>query len=141
MSCDRSSCDGCSGCGSTQKGCAGGGCGRCCGRRPVLAERHTALLRELAALCFLPIVRLADDAAFPLLLFDPTETIETVRQRGEALDELSRAGLLSIDDDLPLSGCDYAEYLQSPLCASGAFSRGSIALTGRGQALIEDLFL
>ena len=45
---------------------------------------------------------------------------------------LEKRGLIRIDYDIPLSGFDYAGY-------DGCFRRGSLALTARGQAVIESL--
>ena len=49
-----------------------------------------------------------------------------------AVQALEKRGLIRIDYDIPLSGFDYAGY-------DGCFRRGSLALTARGQAVIESL--
>lgn len=156
------------GCGG---GCAGGGCaGGCCcgGERPApltLTEPHLALLRSLAANCYLPVARFVltstkehdfrITALAPVHLYTREDTMETARATATLLTELEQAGLLTVDYDEPLRGCDYAEYHESALYAyfcqtareaadrpgflgdTPVLETGSIALTARGEDLLD----
>ncbi len=102
-------------------GCSGN-CASCsgCARELVLTEPEVAFLEELAQIPFLPVARfLGDDKpAFP-----EKDTPEMTL----LLQCLEKKGLISLDYDLPIRGCDYGVY---PI-------RGSLALTQRGQSVLE----
>ena len=102
-------------------GQCGGNCAACsgCARELVLSEGEIAILRELAQYAFLPIARTPADAA-PI---DP----ENPQRESLLLQILEKKGLISLDYDKPLAGCDYGSY---PI-------RGSMALTQRGQTVLE----
>ena len=102
-------------------GCSGN-CGSCsgCARELVLTEAEIAFLEELAQIPFLPVARHMgeDKPAFP-----ERDTPEMTL----LLQCLEKKGLISLDYHLPLRGCDYGAY---PI-------RGSLALTERGQKVLE----
>lgn len=102
-------------------GQCGGNCAACsgCARELVLSEGEIAILRELAQYAFLPIARTPADET-PI---DP----ENPQRESLLLQILEKKGLISLDYDKPLAGCDYGSY---PI-------RGSMALTQRGQAVLE----
>ena len=102
-------------------GCSGN-CASCsgCARELVLTEAEVAFLEELAQIPFLPVARFMGDdkPAFP-----EKDTPEMTL----LLQCLEKKGLISLDYDLPIRGCDYGAY---PI-------RGSLALTQRGQSVLE----
>ena len=102
-------------------GCSGN-CASCsgCARELVLTEPEVAFLEELAQIPFLPVARYMgeDKPAFP-----EQDTPEMTL----LLQCLEKKGLISLDYDLPMKGCDYGPY---PI-------RGSLALTERGQKVLE----
>lgn len=111
-------CGGCSG-----GGCAGGGCGACCsGDSIYLTQAECELLRTLGQLAFLPLTRRLDGET-PVLLGGAEAS-------GETILALARKGLVSLDYDMPLQNFDYSPY-------SGYPCRGSIALSARGQGVVE----
>lgn len=126
---DCSSCGGCSGCSST------GGCSGCekygyTAGDLVLTEEEMDFLRELAQFAFLPVARKMGD-------LDPVY-LEAGRENRDhmslVLQCMEKKGVLSLDYSLPLSGFDYSAYGEFPI-------RGSIALTERGQKVLELLDL
>ena len=102
-------------------GCSGN-CASCsgCARELVLTESEIAFLEELAQIPFLPVARFMGDdkPAFP-----EKDTPEMTL----LLQCLEKKGLISLDYDKPLRGCDYGAY---PI-------QGSLALTQRGQSVLE----
>ena len=102
-------------------GQCGGNCAACsgCARELVLSEGEIAILRELAQYAFLPVARTPADET-PI---DP----ENPQRESLLLQILEKKGLISLDYDKPLALCDYGSY---PI-------RGSMALTQRGQAVLE----
>ena len=102
-------------------GCSGN-CASCsgCARELVLTERELAFLEELAQIPFLPVARhMGDDKpAFPE---------EDTPEMTLLLQCMEKKGLISLDYDKPLRGCDYGPYR----------IRGSLALTERGQKVLE----
>ena len=102
-------------------GCSGN-CVSCsgCARELVLTESEIAFLEELAQIPFLPVARFMGDdkPAFP-----EKDTPEMTL----LLQCLEKKGLISLDYDKPLRGCDYGAY---PI-------QGSLALTQRGQSVLE----
>ena len=111
---DCQSCGGCSGC--------GGGC--LTTREVVLTREEAALLLRFSAVPYLPICRTGDALLFPA---------GDMERAGKTALALAGRGLVSLDEDLPLSGCDYSEF------PPAAESRGSAALTPLGQAVLEEL--
>lgn len=162
---DTRGCQGCKGgggCGEKK------GCGACCGKARPLSEEAVSLLSRFAQTPFLPATRfimrsqrlhpLSVDALAPVYIEDAQETFGTVRRRAAALAELSQRGLIDIDYDAPLSGTDYQAielsraYLQfahavkvrgerEGLFDSADVQPGSMALTGAGQQMLEDMGL
>lgn len=105
-------CASCSGCASTLE----------------LTDGEIGLLRELGQFSFLPVARRADDM-IPVYLED------TARSREEyslILQCLEKKGLVDIDYRSPLAGADMSAY-------KGFSVHGSIALTQRGQTVVEML--
>ena len=86
-------------------------------------ERMSAQRKKLP---FLPVARRYDGET-PVCLEDGPEEAETL---AGAIAGLSLKGLIRLDYDLPLSNYDYREYEDYPC-------RGSMALTARGQAVVE----
>jgi len=99
-----------------------GNCASCagCARELVLSPRELEFLRSLGQIPFQGIARkLGED--IPVFPENNTEEMTLVLQC------LEKKGLISLDYDLPLKGCDYGDY---PV-------RGSTALTARGQLVLE----
>ena len=105
-----------------------GNCGSCpgCARELVLTEQEIDFLKELGQVAFLPVARKMED-------LDPVY-LEEGSERQEAycllLQCLEKKGLVSLDYDKPLKGFDETAYAKYPI-------RGSIALTERGQKVLE----
>ncbi len=107
------------------------GCGNCCGscgscHELILAEGEIALLRRLGQIPFLPTARRMDDPT-PVYL---EESRYSPEEYSLFLQCLEKRGLISLDYEKPLLGASYDAYEGLPL-------RGSIALTGRGQQVLE----
>lgn len=104
------------------KGC-GGNCGSCsgCGRELVLSKAEVELLYKLGQIPFLPVVRKADSET-------PIDPENTGEEASLILSLLEKKGLISLDYDKPLKGC--AAYEGYRVC-------GSMALTARGQGVLE----
>ena len=104
-------------------GC-GGNCGACsgCARELVLTQKEISFLESLGQIPFLPVARHMgeDKPAFPE---EDTEDMSLLLQC------LEKKGLISLDYDKPIRSCDYGAY---PI-------RGSLALTQRGQQVLEML--
>ena len=102
-------------------GC-GGNCASCsgCARELVLTKRELDFLEELGQIPFLPVARFMgeDKPAFPE---------EDTPEMTLLLQCLEKKGLISLDYDKPIRGCDYGSY---PI-------QGSLALTQRGQQVLE----
>lgn len=111
---ELTNCSGCSSC---------GGCGGCRSEYS-LTEGEIAILNELAEIPFLPIAR-KHDGETPVYLSGG-------REISDDLMWLKLKGLISLDYDIPLSGCDYADYAKFPV-------KGSMALTAAGQSVVEAL--
>lgn len=106
------------------------GCGNCCGScglcgELVLAPGEIDMLKKLSQIPFLPVAREAYIDT-PIYLGDDTYSKEDASQILRCLEKRS---LITIDYDKPLKGFAYEGY---PL-------RGSIALTAKGQEVIETL--
>ena len=114
-------------------GCAGGcsGCGGCnscggCGGGLTLLPEELALLRDLAACPFLP-VGLDSATGEPVYLENGADAAE---EYSRAVSLLEKRGLIGVDYGIPLDGFDYTAYAR---CSR----KGSIALTARGQSVVE----
>ena len=106
----------------------GGNCGSCsgcsgCGGSLELTEQEMAFLRLLGQVAFLPVAREMGEEK-PVYLEDGPERRE---ENALVLQLLERKGLISLDYDQPLKGARCGDY---PI-------QGSIALTGRGQRVLE----
>lgn len=112
------SCGSCGGCTGDCGGCTG------CARELTLTEKEISFLRYMAHIPFLPVARaLGEDTPVYEDGGDSDENAMLLRC-------LEKKGLISLDYDLPLK--NYAErwYVSRPV-------RGSMALTGRGQQVLE----
>lgn len=112
-------------------GCSGcsGNCGSCggCAATLVLSRDEMDMLFKFAQIPFLPAARKASDMT-------PVYLEEADRDYSLILTLLEKKGLIDIDYHSPLSGFDYSAYKAYPL-------RGSMALTARGQSVLETLEL
>lgn len=130
MSCSSNSCSGCSGCASVNP----------------MSSLEAYLLSTFAMFPFQPVCRLTAEnlAIAPLFLQSPEDDGEEIDAVGKALGDLAARGLISIDYEEPLKGCSYEEYHESTLLAAlkettdqFSLETGSMALTGKGQALLD----
>ena len=114
-----------SGCGNCG-GCADrGSCGGCtgCGGSLELTRQEMDFLVLLGQVAFLPVARKLGDLT-PVYLEEGNR-----EEMGLVLQCLEKKGLISLDYDKPLAGLE-AAYAAYPI-------RGSIALTERGQNVLE----
>ena len=104
----------------------GGNCASCsgCARELTLTEPELAFLSHLAQYAFLPVARTLGDLT-PVYLEEGDP-----EQMSLLLQCLEKKGLISLDYDKPLRGFDEGAYAAYPI-------RGSIALTERGQRVLE----
>ena len=112
------SCGSCGGCTGDCGGCTG------CARELTLTEKEISFLRYMAQIPFLPVARaLGEDTPVYEDGSDSDENAMLLRC-------LEKKDLISLDYDLPLK--NYAErwYVSRPI-------RGSMALTARGQQVLE----
>ena len=107
-----------------------GNCASCggCARELVLAEVEIAFLNQLAQIPFLPVARKMGDLN-PVYLEEGPKKAE---EYSLILRCLEKKGLISLDFDKPLKGFNEAAYASYPI-------RGSMALTERGQKVLEML--
>ena len=105
-------------------------CSSCggCAKVLELTEGELEILGSLGQFAFLPIARRADDM-IPVYL---EENTRTVQEYSLILQVLEQKKLVSLDYDLPISNGDYSAYAAWPV-------RGSVALTERGQKVVEML--
>ena len=103
-----------------------GNCAACsgCARELVLTEKEIGFLQELGQIPFLPVARTMGDLAPVYLESGDREEMSLLLQI------LEKKGLISLDFDKPLSGFDDSAYKAYPI-------RGSMALTQRGQTVVE----
>ncbi|MBQ6890692.1 MAG: hypothetical protein IJN53_06750 [Oscillospiraceae bacterium] len=113
-------CASCTGCSGNCGGCSG------CGSSLVLSGEEIAVLRVLEQVAFLPAARKADTMDAVCL----EEELAHIPQVSQALALLEKKALIDLDYRSELKGFDYAAY-------SGYPCRGSMALTQRGQAVVE----
>lgn len=90
-----------------------------------LSPMEKEILKQFAVTPFLPI---ASNGHFPVCYEFSISTPEA----GNLLQKLEKRGLIRIDYDIPLSGYDYSKYSDYSLC-------GSMALTGLGQDMLDDM--
>lgn len=109
--------------------CAGG-CGNCggCAKQLELTPPELHLLKALGQIPFLPAARRRDDS-LPVYLEDNAYPGEIYTL---ALQCLEKKRLIEVDYHAPLKHFDYSLYGDYPL-------RGSIALTARGQQVMEQI--
>ena len=103
-----------------------GNCGSCggCAKELTLTEGELELLNLLAQIPFLPVARKASDM-IPVFLEEGAPENASV-----ILQVLEKKGLVDIDYSKVLAGADMSAYTGYPV-------HGSIALTGRGQTVVE----
>ena len=103
-----------------------GNCGVCsgCARELVLSQPEIDFLRKLGQYAFLPVARKLGD----LTPVYPEE--DAPEEMSLLLQVLEKKGLISLDYDKPLAGFGSDSYQEYPI-------RGSIALTQRGQQVLE----
>ena len=95
-----------------------------CARELVLTRKEIEFLRDLGQFAFLPVARTMGDLT-PIYLEDGEP-----EEMSLLLQCLEKKGLLSLDYDKPLRGMETGPYAAYPI-------RGSIALTERGQKVLE----
>lgn len=105
-----------------------GNCGSCsgCARELVLSRKEMEFLNLLGQVAFLPVARTMGDLT-PVYLEDGNR-----EEMSLLLQILEKKGLISLDYDKPLIGFDHSAYAAYPI-------RGSMALTERGQKVLEML--
>ena len=103
-----------------------GNCNACsgCARELVLTRKEMDFLNTLAQVAFLPVARKMGDLA-PVYLEEGNR-----EEMSLLLQCLEKKGLISLDYDKPLKGFDDSSYASWPI-------RGSMALTERGQKVVE----
>ena len=105
-------------------------CGSCngCAKVLELTEGEIELLQNLGQFAFLPIARRADDMV-PVYLEEADRPVE---EYSLILQVLEQKRLVSLDYDKPLANFDAVCYAAYPV-------KGSVALTERGQKVVEML--
>ncbi len=111
-------CDSCGGCSGNCASCNG------CAGSLLLTQMEIDMLHTFAQLPFLPVARKADDMT-PIYL-------DGAGDSSLVLQCLEKKGLIDIDYHQSLSGFDYGDYSAYPV-------RGSMALTARGQEVLDTL--
>lgn len=112
--------------------CSSGGCQGCggCAKELTLTPQEIEMLRTLGQIPFLPVARKAEDM-IPIYL---EQTDYSAQEYSLILQVLEKKNLISLDYDKPLQGFDMSAY-------KGYSVHGSIALTARGQTVVEMLEL
>lgn len=107
-----------------------GKCGSCSGCAKVLelTQGEIEILQNLGQFAFLPIARRADDMV-PVYLEEDRHTRE---EYSLILQVLEQKSLVSLDYGKPLPHADLTAYSDYPV-------KGSMALTARGQTVVEML--
>ena len=105
-----------------------GNCSACsgCARALVLTGKEIDFLNLLGQYAFLPVARSMGDLTPVYLEEGEPEEMSVLLQL------LEKKGLISLDYDKPLGGFDETAYAAYPI-------RGSMALTERGQKVLEML--
>ena len=112
-------------------GCNGncGSCGSCsggCAKELVITPWEIEMLQNLGQIPFLPVARKMGDME-PVYLEDRDHT---VAEYSLILQTLEKKGLISLDFSVKIKGFDDTAYASFPI-------RGSMALTARGQQVLE----
>ena len=109
-----------------------GNCASCsgCAKELVLSQKEIDLILTLGQIPFLPVARKMGDLE-PVYLEDDSIS---VTEYSLILQCLEKKGRISLDYHKPLKGFDDSAYAAYPI-------RGSMALTERGQAVLELLEL
>lgn len=112
--------------------CPSGSCQDCggCAKELTLTPQEISILDTLKQIPFLPVARKADDMT-PIYLEQSNYSTE---EYSLILQVLEKKNLISLDYDKPLSGFDMSAYKGYPV-------HGSMALTARGQTVVEMLEL
>lgn len=107
-----------------------GNCASCsgCARELVLSREEIDFLMGLGQIPFLPVARKMGDLT-PVYL---EQGEEKAGEYSLILQCLEKKGLISLDFDKPIKGFDHTAYEAYPI-------RGSMALTQRGQMVLEML--
>lgn len=102
-----------------------GNCASCsgCARELELTAKELEFLNTLGEVAFLPVARTMGDLT-PVFPENPTQESSLLLQC------LEKKGLISLDYHLPLKGYSHPDYDRFPI-------RGSLALTERGQQVLE----
>ena len=102
-----------------------GNCANCsgCARELELTRGELNFLHRLGEVAFLPVARSMGD-------LNPVFPEDTSEEMSLLLQCLEKKGLISLDYHLPLKGYSHPEYDRYPI-------RGSLALTERGQKVLE----
>ena len=95
-----------------------------------MTEQEIGFLQELGQIPFLPVARKMGDLT-PVYLEDTRYSVE---EYSLILQVLEKKGLISLDFDKPMKGFDDSAYSDYPI-------RGSMALTARGQQVLETMEL
>ena len=115
-------------------GCNGncGSCGSCggCAKELVITPWEVEVLEKLGQIPFLPVARKMGDMD-PVYLEDRDHTVE---EYSLILQTMEKKGLISLDFAVKIKGFDDSAYAAYPI-------RGSMALTQRGQQVLEMLEL
>ena len=123
---EKHTCNGnCSSCGT---GCDAKGSADCRMGELILTEGELRLLDTFSRIPFLPVARKMGDLT-PVYLEEQDYPAE---EYSLLLECLEKRGLISIDYSLPLKNFDDSAYAAYPI-------RGSMALTERGQQVVEFL--
>ncbi len=113
-------CASCTGCSGNCSGCSG------CGSSLVLMPEEIEVLQVLEQVPFLPVARRSDNMD-AICLEEEVGNIENITL---VLAMLEKKGLIDLDYRSELKGFDYIAYDAYPC-------RGSMALTQRGQTVVE----
>ena len=105
-----------------------GNCGSCggCARELTVTAWEVEMLQKLGQIPFLPVARKMGDLN-PVYLEDGDHSVE---EYSLILQCLEKKGLISLDFAQKIRGFDDSAYAAYPI-------RGSMALTGRGQQVLE----
>ena len=109
-----------------------GNCGSCggCAKELVITPWEVEMLQKLGQIPFLPVARKMGDLE-PVYLEDRDHTVE---EYSLLLQTMEKKGLISLDFAVKLRGFNDCAYAAYPI-------RGSMALTARGQQVLEMLEL
>lgn len=110
----------CNSCGGNCTACSG------CAKELVLSPKEIELLQTLGQIPFLPVARKMGDLD-PVYLEEQDLSVE---EYSLVLQCMEKKGLISLDFDKPLKAFDDSAYAAYPI-------RGSMALTQRGQTVLE----